>query len=424
MSEEAAFLQAIRDKIDDDMPRLVYADWLEEQGKPYQVGRAELIRIQCALERLLPNQPQFDELLQRETQLLQAHWKDWFEPIEGLFDIPVESYELVEETPMSSWSGWVNRVLAFFSNSTNPDSKSYQTNRIVGRNAQEGVSLDGASSVIEFEFIRGLIDTLTVDPFFIPDQIQWAKLNEQVPLRGLSLFAGTRLSEWLDHELLTYFKQLTVEASQPVGRDEAILNLLSFAEPIQIVELGLINCIESIDSIDAVARSWLMAKLEKFRWTPREADAVMVFSTSERLANLKVLDLSQSHCASVGLHHLAHSPYLKSLLELNVSHSRIGDTGLRALADSEGLPNLQRLHLSENRLTDGSVQFLARSPIAGQLTELTLHGNPELDESGILAIANSKYFNRLELLIVDEKHRRTDGGKELLARFQSKVVFD
>jgi len=43
--DEAALLAAIRDRPDDDAPRLVYADWLEEHG---QTPRAHLIRGQIA----------------------------------------------------------------------------------------------------------------------------------------------------------------------------------------------------------------------------------------------------------------------------------------------------------------------------------------------------------------------------------------
>ena len=41
MNHDDAFLQAILDAPDDDTPRLVYADWLEEHGQP---DRAEFIR--------------------------------------------------------------------------------------------------------------------------------------------------------------------------------------------------------------------------------------------------------------------------------------------------------------------------------------------------------------------------------------------
>jgi uncharacterized protein (TIGR02996 family) len=48
MTREEAFLRAVVLDPGDDAPRLVYADWLEEQGR-YE--RAELIRVQCELAR-------------------------------------------------------------------------------------------------------------------------------------------------------------------------------------------------------------------------------------------------------------------------------------------------------------------------------------------------------------------------------------
>jgi uncharacterized protein (TIGR02996 family) len=44
--DQQAFLRAIAETPDDDAPRLVYADWLEEHGDP---DRAEFIRVQCRL---------------------------------------------------------------------------------------------------------------------------------------------------------------------------------------------------------------------------------------------------------------------------------------------------------------------------------------------------------------------------------------
>ena len=46
MFDEADFLNNIAAQPDDDQLRLVYADWLQENGDP---NRAELIRLQCAL---------------------------------------------------------------------------------------------------------------------------------------------------------------------------------------------------------------------------------------------------------------------------------------------------------------------------------------------------------------------------------------
>jgi uncharacterized protein (TIGR02996 family) len=45
MSDRAAFIAAIIAAPDDDLPRLVFADWLDEHGDS---ARAEFIRLQCA----------------------------------------------------------------------------------------------------------------------------------------------------------------------------------------------------------------------------------------------------------------------------------------------------------------------------------------------------------------------------------------
>ena len=49
-SDEQSLLSAVLDKPADDTPRLLYADWLEEQGHG---ERAEFIRVQCELATLL-----------------------------------------------------------------------------------------------------------------------------------------------------------------------------------------------------------------------------------------------------------------------------------------------------------------------------------------------------------------------------------
>lgn len=71
-STEQAMLKAIQDQPDDDAPRLIYADWLDEHN---QSDRAELIRLQCAKERL---ETQLKQMKERETELLVQHGEQWF----------------------------------------------------------------------------------------------------------------------------------------------------------------------------------------------------------------------------------------------------------------------------------------------------------------------------------------------------------
>jgi len=81
-THEAAFLEAILADPDDDSPRLIYADWLDECGDS---DRAEFIRVQCALHGAPADDPRRPVWLDRETLLLAEHEAAWLGPWRGLF---------------------------------------------------------------------------------------------------------------------------------------------------------------------------------------------------------------------------------------------------------------------------------------------------------------------------------------------------
>jgi uncharacterized protein (TIGR02996 family) len=76
-AEEAGFLEAIREHPDDDGPRLVYADWLDERGE----ARGEFIRTHCLLGHLghLPLDPEYG--WDREVRGFRRAVEDWLRPI-------------------------------------------------------------------------------------------------------------------------------------------------------------------------------------------------------------------------------------------------------------------------------------------------------------------------------------------------------
>jgi uncharacterized protein (TIGR02996 family) len=99
MPEE--FVRGILAEPDDDTPRLIYADWLEERGDP----RGEFIRLQCELATLTkPETPwlrmygaghfspkerirnrhdvhRYKQLFSRQLALMTAHTKQWVAPL-------------------------------------------------------------------------------------------------------------------------------------------------------------------------------------------------------------------------------------------------------------------------------------------------------------------------------------------------------
>ena len=74
MSEGTALLQAILVDPDDDAPRLVYADWLEENGDQ---ARAAFIRAQIELARLPHDDPNRGRLVKTERTLWKANRDAW-----------------------------------------------------------------------------------------------------------------------------------------------------------------------------------------------------------------------------------------------------------------------------------------------------------------------------------------------------------
>src|SRR5687767_9914360 len=71
MTDEPALLAAIAARPDDDTPRLVYADWLDDHGA---AERAEFIRLQCRLARDDEDDPAAAE---RADELENQHRIRW-----------------------------------------------------------------------------------------------------------------------------------------------------------------------------------------------------------------------------------------------------------------------------------------------------------------------------------------------------------
>lgn len=86
MSTYSDLLQAVLDNPADDGPRLVFADWLEEQGES---ARADFIRIQIAMAECKTKSKKFKSLCEREKTIWTSKkkWENWFFPREVTFQL-------------------------------------------------------------------------------------------------------------------------------------------------------------------------------------------------------------------------------------------------------------------------------------------------------------------------------------------------
>src|SRR4051812_45059076 len=78
MTMHVAFLADVAANIDEDAPRLVYADWLDDHGDQ---TRAAFIRAQCRLAKMGPCDPDRFALEADAEDLLATYGKKWLRPL-------------------------------------------------------------------------------------------------------------------------------------------------------------------------------------------------------------------------------------------------------------------------------------------------------------------------------------------------------
>jgi uncharacterized protein (TIGR02996 family) len=74
-SDGDVLFRVICEQPQEDTPRLVYADWLEENGQP---ERAEFIRLQCEAWSLCPQYTSIHKARTRASWLLKKHGDKWY----------------------------------------------------------------------------------------------------------------------------------------------------------------------------------------------------------------------------------------------------------------------------------------------------------------------------------------------------------
>jgi uncharacterized protein (TIGR02996 family) len=294
-----AFMRAIRAAPDDDGPRLVYADWLEENGEP---ARAEFIRVQCARAwfpgddaraRVPDDEARVGELNGRAQALLADNWEAWVGPLR----------------------------------------------RMVGRSAGitgETWLLGGYRADGRRHFRRGFVEELSLTPDVLLDHAD--ELFGLAPLRRLNLWrAGP---------------QVPALARLPYL---AGVEALEFSDPWD-------NLVRA-DGMAALAASPHLGRLTSLNLSRNDiADAgAAALAGAPWLAGVRTLNLVENGLSDAGAEALATSPRVAGLASLDLGRNGITERGLRALAGSPHLWKLRTLGLLRNSLGPAAREILAGS---------------------------------------------------------------
>ena len=390
MTEDEAFLQDILAQPDDDTPRLVYADWLEDHGDP---DRAEFIRVQCELDKLGEWDERWEELKQREQRALRGYRKEWLGGAEGLVrkwefrrgfldsahvrpkDLAAFGEELFRRAPLRHvrLSGIFGdpalRALAASSHLAKVRSLEFYYFRL------DAPRLAALLASPHLGGLRALhLNGCVIGPDgarLLAGSPNLAGLtalrlrNGDIGPAGAGALAGSphlaRL-EALDLTLNGIVDEgLTTLASSP-----RLANLTDLRVQANRIGRGGVEAL-------AAARHWRLARLS-LGTNPLGNEGVRLLTASPHAGHLTWLQLGVNDVVRgpEAAAALAESRHLSRLTTLIWYRSNLGDDGARALADSPHLTRLVELVLFSNGITDAGAQALLDSPYLTRLRRVDL----------------------------------------------------
>jgi uncharacterized protein (TIGR02996 family) len=402
MSDADGLFRAIIDQPEDDVPRLVYADWLDEHGEP---DRAAFIRAQCELARLPLEDERASELTARSLRLLTRHVRAWqgdnarhsrfhrglveelywcdpcslVEHIEELFaNHPIRDVELCGQ-PDKGWG----RPLA-----NRPELARIETLRLT--HSRSGwLQFDDVLALLRSPHL-GRVTTLDLSGGDGGHRYGHRRFNEIIRTRRGQLLPALRNLRRLSLNGL----RLTDESVQaliesPLAQTLTHLDLSDNDESAH--DAGI-----TIAGLRALVGSPLWARLE-------ELNLGQLYLRDPEASEVVVSALPGSRIRRLGLGAFLYHEH------------RGGGHLIRALNRASSWGEVRELNLSWNALEAAEVRRLARCPALGQVARLDF-GGMGIDDAGIAALAASPFLRGLRhLRVEDQADRITGAAVEALA---------
>ena len=376
MSDETALLKAIIANPDEDTPRLVYADWLDENrpdARPSPSSgpsaRAEYVRVQCRLASGAFDAPDYPELLEQERDLaewLGTHNRDPDPELDDLFYPQVPT--------AGEWGDYRRGFL-------------------------EVVDFDDYGDDAE-STVAKLVETLEAA---FPKTTARTLMLEQPTAEEVELFSR--------EPVFGRLRGLRIDEVDDGGEDEAVAAVAASPRSSGLRRLYLDLSLEAA-GCRALARSRHLGNLESLVIDyPISARAVKQFIGAKWFRNLRRLQL-YSGAGGDMFRVLADIPPMPRLVSLTLLGSCSESTAaIRRFAASESFPRLASLNVAGTRLSSDQIALLARGN--WPLRHLDL-GQTEVRKAGAEALAASPFARSLRVLSLPECDI-TAGGVQALA---------
>lgn len=382
----AGFLKDIVANIDDDFPRLVFADWLEENG---HLDRAEFVRVQVERARLPDWDARQVRLRLREKQLLDQHGEEWLSELPTIEGAKWEGFRrgIVAEVSFASFEAM--RQMAHACRETAP------VEAITVRWPRRGEE-EAGDPIAE---LREL--SLTGRPNDLDEIAALADSPQLATLRVLTARGlwAEGLARFVESPHLEGVEVLRLPSSRNLGND-GIRALMRAASLTSLEELDLAG--------------W--GAYQRYTDEPVvQSEGVEALATWSGLAGVRKLNLSDNSVGNVGLRTLLHSPHARTLKELTVRSCRLDAAAVAEFRDAPPSVELETLNIGENFLEPAGLQALTSARCLANLKSL------HLDRCEILLVAaphlaNAPFLAGLRVLDLGHNHFGPEGLRALLDR--------
>ena len=409
-ASEEGLLQAIADEPEDDSHRLVYADWLEENGDPQ---RAEFVRVQVARAQLWEGHPDDRPLADREESLLAANESRWKAQLpeefrdQVRFDRGLPTHLKMTSVQFLDHGESARRVLR---------ADSLDLSKNVPKRLKQVFASGGLPGLRHLElcfYNCGEYEGIALAKYAGLNSLRSLKLRWSVFSESLwTLLGGCESVHGLTRFDADWCRLSLLEALFGPGGPPGLRHLrLSFG-PSAVIDL---SCLESSDHANLIdlslsggtlaegtlhrLRGLRSNQLRRLRlwYYPLGDPGAGDIAGAAPLGGLEDLTLYHGNVGPAGAASLARSPHLRSLLSLDLTGNPLGDSGLAALTDGPW-GGLRVLDLAETEITDVGLARLARSPLLESIHILDLSRNKQVTGRGIAELVRSPHVRRLDSL--------------------------
>ncbi|HUR53326.1 MAG TPA: TIGR02996 domain-containing protein [Gemmataceae bacterium] len=366
MTDGDALRRAIVADPDDDTPRLIYADWLDENNQP---DRAALIRHQIEAERAEPYSPEARAAERRADELVAANGGAWGKHVRA---------KVVREDYVRGFIGRVVIDVGRFPEVAPPlfAAEPVQSVELIRFSPNSGqVSMTAVFGVAEMGRVRDLALPSGMDGVTEAEFDALADSPRLANVANLSLDGNRVMPAWLlkllSGRALPNLTGLGVSDIANLG--PGLATAAQQARHRRFKRLVLNGVAFEVLSLQRLLASACLSQLEEFTIRPPEGG----LNTMSHLDlgwtlpwdTLRKLDLGGQWLGPNAVSEFARLPECKGLRWLGLAGNRLKSAGVRVLVESPHL-NLNYLDVSDNGLdADDVAELRERFPKALVVSE-------------------------------------------------------